>query len=251
MHAASARARAPILMVRCADVDEAGIDPRKFRRLLSDCDGGVLLLKGIDDLPPREQSALLRVLRDQAFAAMPARGAAANVRIIATATQVLDSAIRDGRFRADLFYALAQVVLSVPGLAERRSDIPSLVAHFARSARGVGRTFSPEGIVALQEATWPGNVGELRSVVERASTLSLTPQIPATLVRSLLRSEAERELSALNEARRRFEHEYLVHVLETTGGNITRAAQIAQRNRTEFYKLLARHNIDPVRFKSA
>jgi two-component system, NtrC family, response regulator GlrR len=249
MHATSARAGEPLLAIRCADLDQVKRDGSDFANALAASKSGVLLLKGIEDLPPREQSALLLVLRKQPSAALGAPTGATDIRVIATTAQPLDSAIRDGRFRAELFYALGQVVLNVPALADRRQDVPALVAHFSSLSRGIGRGFSPEATAVLQEASWPGNVGQLRSVVERALALSVTPQVSATLVRGLLRAESEREMNALSEARRVFEHEYLVNLLETTGGNITRAARIAQRNRTEFYKLLARHNIDPVRFK--
>jgi two-component system response regulator GlrR len=79
--------------------------------------------------------------------------------------------------------------------------------------------------------------------------LAVTPQVPATLVRRLLREETEREMEALDEARRAFEYDYLVQLLDSTGGNVTHAARVAKRNRTEFYKLLARHNIDPASYK--
>ena len=90
---------------------------------------------------------------------------------------------------------------------------------------------------------------QLRSVVEQTLALAVTPQVPVTLVRRLLREETEREMAALDEARRAFEYDYLVQLLDLTGGKVTHAARVAQRNRTEFYKLLARHNIDPGSYK--
>lgn len=173
------------------------------------------------------------------------------MRIVATTTQPLDQAIREGNFRADLFYALGRIVLAIPALAERIEDIPILVAAFTSQANtaGTGHGFSPEALTTLQEAAWPGNVRQLRNVVEQALALSVTPQVPATLVRRLLREVASHETAALDEARRTFERDYLMQLLETTGGNVTQAARIAQRNRTEFYKLLARHGIDPARYK--
>jgi two-component system, NtrC family, response regulator GlrR len=249
IHVASSRADEPIFVLRCGDLSEERRENSSLERALTSESGGVVVLKGIEDLPQREQMSLVLRLRTNPFASAATSPNGSGVRVIATTTQPLDNAIRDGRFRADLFYALGQVVLNVPALSERRSDIPALAAHFAARSHGAARGLSPEALVALQEAAWPGNVRQLRSVVERALALSVTPQVPATVVRGLLRSESERDMNALSEARRSFEHEYLVNLLETTGGNITRAARIAQRNRTEFYKLLARHNIDPVRFK--
>jgi two-component system response regulator GlrR len=137
----------------------------------------------------------------------------------------------------------------MPSLAERREDIPALVAAFIAQHHGAERGLSPEAMMMLQEAAWPGNVLQLRNVVEQALALAVTPQVPATLVRRLLREETEREMEALDEARRAFEYDYLVQLLDSTGGNVTHAARVAKRNRTEFYKLLARHNIDPASYK--
>jgi two-component system response regulator GlrR len=249
IHAASGRADKPLLVVGCGDLEQVGRDASPLDRAVASGRGGVVLLRGIEDLPLRQQTRLALLLRANPDSALGTSTDSSDVRIIATTTQPLDNAIRDGRFRADLFYALGQVVLNVPALANRRADIPALAAHFAAASHGSAHGFSPEALTALQEAAWPGNVGQLRSVVQRALVLSVTPQVPATVVRGLLRAESQCEMYALTEARRTFEHDYLVNLLETTGGNITHAARIAQRNRTEFYKLLARHNIDPVRFK--
>jgi two-component system, NtrC family, response regulator GlrR len=111
------------------------------------------------------------------------------------------------------------------------------------------RRFSPEALALMQEAPWPGNVKQLENVVEQALRLSVTPLVPATLVRRLLREEQERNMAGFDEARRAFERNYLAQLLQTTAGNVARAARLAQRNRTEFYKLLARHGLDPAAFK--
>jgi two-component system response regulator GlrR len=207
------------------------------------------LLDDIEELPAVEQARLLPLVREHNLFSAPTSGAAADMRIVANTTQALDQAIRDGRFRADLFYALGRVALNMPSLAERREDIPALIAAFAAQAHGNERGLSPDAMVALQEAAWPGNVRQLRSVVEQALALAVTPQVPATLVKRLLKEESEREMEALDEARRAFEYDYLVQLLDTTGGNVTHAARVAKRNRTEFYKLLARHHIDPASYK--
>jgi two-component system response regulator GlrR len=249
IHAASPRARKPFVVLRCSDLEDLGKGLAPLDHALASASGGILLLNEVEELTAEGQARVLLHLRRQTLPSVTARRAGDDVRIIATTTQPLHHAIRDGRFRADLFYALGQVSLNVPALADRKGDVPALVARFVSQSHGTGRGVSPDGIAALQKAAWPGNVGQLRNVVEQALSMSLTAQVPETLIKRLLREEAEREVEALNEARRVFEYEYLVHLLETTGGNITHAARIAQRNRTEFYKLLARHNIDPVRFK--
>ena len=249
IHAASPRAGKPFVVFNCGEF--AGLKPgaAPLAHALTAAHGGFLLLDDIEELPLVEQARLLPLVREHGLFAMPASATAPDMRIVATTTQALDQAIRDGRFRADLFYALGRVALNMPSLAERREDIPALVAAFIAQTYGTERGLSPEAMTALQEAAWPVNVRQLRSVVEQALALAVTPQVPATLVRRLLKEETEREMEALDEARRAFEYDYLVQLLDTTGGNVTHAARVAKRNRTEFYKLLARHNIDPASYK--
>ena len=249
IHAASPRAGKHFVVINCSEF--AGIEPgpSPLVQALAAARGGVLLLDDIEELPSVEQARLLPLVREHNLFSAPLSGAAADIRIVASTTQALDQAIRDGRFRADLFYAIGRVALNMPSLAERREDIPALVAAFVEQARGTERGLAPEAMTALQEAAWPGNVRQLRSVVEQALALAVTPQVPVTLVKRLLKEETEREMEALDEARRAFEYDYLVQLLDTTGGNVTHAARVAKRNRTEFYKLLARHNIDPASYK--
>ena len=249
IHAASRRAASPFVVIRCGEL--AGPSPivSPLARALTAAKGGFLVLDDIEELSPIEQARLLPLVREPALFSAPSAGADHDVRIVATTTQALDQAIREGRFRSDLFYALGRIALNVRALAERRDDIAVLVAYFVAQAQAAARGFSPEAMAALQEAAWPGNVRQLRNVVEQSLAQTVTPLVPATLVRRLLREENARETEALDEARRAFEHDYLVQLLETTGGNVTRAARVARRNRTEFYKLLARHHIDPGRYK--
>jgi two-component system response regulator GlrR len=243
IHAAGSRSGKPFVVMRCGQTETSALAAALSAK------GGFLFLDDVEELSLAEQAQLLPLVMERSLFSAPRRADLGNVRIVAATTQSLDQAIRDKRFRADVFYALGRVALSVPSLADRRADIPALVAHFAAQAKGTGRGFSPEAMAALQEATWPGNVRQLRSVVEGALAKAVTSQVPVTLVRELLSEEREREIEAFNEARRAFEYDYLVHLLETTGGNVSRAARVAQRNRTEFYQLLARHSIDPSVFK--
>jgi two-component system response regulator GlrR len=249
VHAASRRAGKPFVVVRCGEFGEARPGKSPLTRALMAARGGFLMLDDIEELPAVEQARLLPLVRQHVPFSAPARADVPDVRIVATTTQALDQSIRDGRFRADLFYAIGSIALNVPALAERREDIPALIASFVARSSAMARGLSAEAVVALQEAAWPGHVRQLRSVVEQALALAVTPQVPATLVRRLLREESEREMAALDEARRAFEYDYLVQLLDTTGGNVTHAARIAGRNRTEFYKLLARHSIDPGSYK--
>ena len=175
-----------------------------------------------------------------------------DVRIVSATHRDLAKAIAEGAFREDLYYRLNVVSLALPSLSERREDIALLAAHFMRETALQNRRpiphLAPDAMEMLVKASWPGNVRQLANVIEHAVTLATTPVISAALIAQALSEEVGEALS-FDEARRRFEYDYLVQLLETTGGNVTRAARVAQRNRTEFYKLLARHGIDPASFK--
>ena len=248
IHAAGGRAASHLVSVRCGDPADGGVHG-SLSDAMSSAQGGTLLLEDIELLPAPEQARMLPLVQEHNPFSKPTRAGTHDPRIIATTTQALDQAIRDGRFRADLFYAIGRVTLSTPALAERREDIPLLVAAFISQGGGGARALVPEAMALLQDAAWPGNVRQLRNVVEQALALAVTPQVPATLVRRLLKDATESEMAALDEARRAFEYGYLVQLLDTTKGNVTHAARIAHRNRTEFYKLLARHGIDPAAYK--
>lgn len=249
IHAASARAAQPFVVLGSGEFPAEMTDASAVRQMLASAKGGCLFLDEIGALSPQMQAHLLPLVMEQGpWTARPAREVF-DVRIIAAASQPMDNAIRDGRFRADLFYALGKLTLTVPPLSSRREDIPALVVHFVRQSQAAEKEFSPESMSTLYEAEWPGNVRQLRSVVVQALSQSVTPLVPDTLVRRLLKEERSMEIDAFDEARRTFEYNYLVALLESTGGNVTRAAGVAQRNRTEFYKLLGRHNINPSIFK--
>ena len=261
IHRASARGKGPLIAVPCATLPPEEVEAQLFGgwgdkgaahgvgKTLAAAKNGTLVLDEVAALSPVAQARLLPLVRTSTTELFgQPRSGLPDVRVIATTAHPLDRAIRDGSFRADLYYALAATTLRVPPLSERVEDIPALVAHFCAEASG-DRRLSPEALNLLQEAPWPGNVGQLRSVVEQVISLSVTPVVPATLVRRVLSEEKERNTLGFDEARRSFEREYLAQLLQTTNGNVARAARVAQRNRTEFYKLLARHNLDPAAFK--
>ena len=138
-------------------------------------------------------------------------------------------------------------------MAERREDIVLLANSFLRQIaskhKPFVKSFAPGTLDLLVKADWPGNVRQLYNVVERLVVLSTSPVVPIHLVNQAIRIEEE-ETVPLNEARSEFEKEYLTRLLKSTRGNVSRAARLAKRNRTDFYKLMARHNIEPGRFKN-
>jgi two-component system response regulator GlrR len=175
-----------------------------------------------------------------------------DVRILSATHRDLEVAMAAGQFREDLYYRLNVVTLTLPELGERREDIPLLAQHFLqRLAAKYGKRlsgFAPEALKALTTAAWPGNVRQLHNVVEQVCALSTTPLIPLALVQRALRTPAI-EVLPYAEAKRKFEREYLIGLLKLTDGNAADAARLADRNRTEFYRLMQKHELTPGLFK--
>jgi two-component system response regulator GlrR len=204
-------------------------------------------------MPFALQAKLLRVLQDREVRAVGAtQGAPVDVRIISATHRDLDAQMKEGRFREDLYYRLNVVSLQLPPLSERREDIVPLAAHYlkataARYGKDV-KAFAPEAMQLLLAAPWPGNVRQLVNVIEQVVALCASGLVPASLVQQALKEEPA-QLASLEQARGAFEREYLIRILRITGGSVTQAAKLAQRNRTEFYKLLERHKLEPKMFK--
>jgi len=221
--------------------------------LFQAAEGGTLFLDEIGDMPLALQVKLLRALEQKRVRQVGAsEDEAVDVRVISATHRRLEERIAGGEFREDLYYRLNVVRLAMPTLAERREDIPLLVAHslarFAGDYRRPRLALSPEAMDLLVAAPWPGNVRQLLNVVEQVVALTSIDWIPEMLVRQAL-DAAVPELTPLDQARRAFERDYLVRILKITEGNVTRAARLAGRNRTEFYRLLDRHALQPATFK--
>ena len=256
------RASAPFVCLSCTDypaIDlEEMLSSTSANNVYTQATGGMLYLQDIGALSLIAQARLFSVL----FAQMQAKDplsrlktstlqcGAPDVQIIGSSPRPLDTAVAECSFRSDLFYLLSRMTLLIPPLSERNEDIPLLATHFLSQIRPrKNLTLSPESLTALQEGRWPGNVRQLKNVLEQVAELCLTPVITETAIRRVMRELEEESLAAFDDARREFERDYLVRLLQTTTGNVSQAARVAQRNRTEFYKLLARHGLDPVSFK--
>jgi len=268
IHRASPRARKPFIGVNCAAIPEALLESELFghvkgaftdavahnKGLFQAADGGTLFLDEIGDMPLPLQVKLLRVLQERAVRPVgSSQSIAVDVRIISATHRDLDEAMRQGQFREDLYYRLHVVTLHLPTLADRREDIPLLANHFLlQLAKKYDKRisgFSPEAMKALTSASWPGNVRQLFNVVEQVCALSPTPLIPLSLVQRALRSPSV-EVMSFADAKQRFERQYLVGLLRMTDGQVADAARLAQRNRTEFYRLLQKHGLAPGSFKA-
>lgn len=272
IHAAGRGAGARFVSVRCsalpdtlAELDVPGlqfgsdveggvrVDP-----LMQSAHGGTLYLDEIGDAPPATQALLLRFLQAlKAGSAASARASgspgALDVRIIAATRLDLEPMVASGALREDLFYQLSVVPLHMPSLHERREDIPLLVDHFLHQSAELHRQplkcFTRAALERLTLADLPGNVRQLRNLVEMCTLLCPSTVIGVEFVADVLNQPPPMP-SSLDEAKKGFEQRYLAQLLRAAEGNVSAAARMAGRNRTEFYKLLGRHRLDPARFRA-
>ncbi|MEL6322936.1 MAG: sigma-54 dependent transcriptional regulator [Pseudomonadota bacterium] len=265
IHERSSRSEGPFLAVNAASISadqmehalfgEESKDGRPLRiGLFEKAHGGTLLLDEIADMPRGTQNKILRVLTDQRFQRVNGRAdVVVDVRVISATTKNLEEEIAAGRFREDLYYRLNVVPLQVPSLAQRRADIPELIDYFSRNiGESTGlqpREFSGEAIAVLQSMDWPGNIRQLRNVVERIMILS-----PADVFRPVSVDELpkERDLGnnsmaagsadlvglSLRDAREQFEREYLSLQITRFNGNISRTAEFIGMERSALHRKL-------------
>jgi len=269
LHAASARFGRPFAALQCGALPEPLLESELFGHvkgafpgavrehpgLMHSAQGGTLYLDEVGDLPLALQAKLLRALQErQARAVGATQSLCVDVRVVAATRRDLREEIAAGRFREDLYYRLNAVTLELPPLAARREDIALLAAHFlAASAVRRGKDIdgvAPAAVPLLLTAPWPGNVRQLRQVIEKCAGLCSGRLLPAALVARALAPSGD-DFAALDAARREFECEYLTRLLRITDGNVAQAAKIAKRNRSDFNALLVRYALDPVAFKPA
>jgi two-component system nitrogen regulation response regulator NtrX len=269
LHRESRRAESPFVVLNCAimhpdrlENELFGVEPEAgggdggkigtFER----AHGGTLVLDEVSDMPLETQGKIVRVLQDQSFMRVGGqKRVEVDVRVIASSNRDLQQLIAEGRFREDLYYRLNVVPLRVPALSERREDIPELVAHFmASAASNAGlppRDLSEDAIAALQSYSWPGNVRQLRNVIDWV--LIMAPGEPhepirAEMLPSEIVSSAPTALSAngraeimslpLREARELFERQYLEAQVTRFGGNISRTAAFVGMERSALHRKL-------------
>jgi two-component system response regulator GlrR len=268
IHQASARRDQPFVAINCGAIPEQLLESELFGHVRGSFTGavrdhkglfltanrGTLFLDEIGDMPVSLQVKLLRVLQEKRVRPVGSTEAHdVDVRIISATHRDLEAEMAAGNFREDLYYRLNVVALQLPPLTERREDIPLLANHFLKllgqKYRKSVTGFAPEALELLVAASWPGNVRQLYNVVEQSVALCTTPLIPGSWVQQAIQTQ-QAEFASFEDARRGFERDYLTQLLKITEGNVTQAARLAKRNRTEFYKLLQRHQLDPKLFKS-
>ena len=267
IHAASPRAGNAFIAINCGALPEQLLESELFGHakgaftgavssregLFQAAEGGTLFLDEIGDMPQALQVKLLRVLQERKVRPLGSnRDLDINVRIISATHRDLPKAMEKKEFREDLYYRLNVVSLKLPALHERAEDIPLLASHLLKQAaerhKPFVRSFSTDALRRLMAASWPGNVRQLVNVIEQCVALTSAPVISDALVEQALAGE-NTALPTFAEARNQFELNYLRKLLQMTRGNVTNAARLAGRNRTEFYKLLSRHELDAADFK--
>jgi two-component system nitrogen regulation response regulator NtrX len=270
LHAQSRRADGPFVILNCAtlrperlEIELFGTEPNALGPdtprtvgLFERAHGGTLLLDEIADMPLETQGKIVRVLHDQVFERVGGRNRVeVDVRVMAASNRDLAAEIEAGRFRQDLFYRLNVVPVRVPALRERRDDIPLLVDNFMeRSARNAGlgvRRFGEDALAALQSYDWPGNVRQLKNVVDWILIMApgdarervradMLPAEVCSVAPAVLRWERGGEMMGLplREAREMFEREYLLAQVTRFGGNISRTANFIGMERSALHRKL-------------
>ncbi len=268
VHRASKRAGGPFVAINCGAIPESLLESELFghvkgaftgaardkKGLFEAASGGTLFLDEIGDMPLPLQVKLLRVLQERQVRPVGAvQGVDVDVRVVSATHRDLQQLIRQGQFREDLYYRLNVVTLRLPALDARREDIPLLAQYFLqRMAQKYGKnvnTIANDAMEILVGLNWPGNIRQLENFVEQLVALTASPVISALAVQSLLFGEEAAVATSFEEARRNFERDYLIQLLKISAGNVAQAARLAKRNRTDFYKLLERNQLDPAHFK--
>ena len=269
VHQVSPRAHNPFLAVNCGAIPEQLLESELFghskgaftgatsnhQGLFVAAHGGTLFLDEIGDMPFSLQAKLLRVLQEREVRPVGStKTIPVDIRIVSATHRDLEQAMAARDFREDLYYRLNVVALEIPPLQERREDIPLLARHFlsqiGERTGKIPKAFAPEAMELMISASWPGNIRQLCNLVEQTAVLATTPIIPAALVEKALHDKLS-EITSFAEARSHFERDYLAQLLKITSGNVAEAARMAKRNRTEFYRLLQRHQLEPALFKPA
>lgn len=274
LHAASPRHREPFVEVNCAAIPENLLESELFghergaftgateRRQgrFEEAGAGTLFLDEIGETSYAVQAKLLRVLQSGRFSRVGGSATLqSRARVIAATNRDLQKEAEEGRFREDLFYRLHVISITLPPLRKRAGDVPLLAEHFLRRFAAPGaapKRFTPEALDWMQRYPWPGNVRELEHFVERLAVLhagevidvaALPPKIFHTTRPSLVGEHAP--LLPLAEARAAFEKEYLERTLRQARGNMSRAATLAGTDRSNYFRLVRRHGIDPQAFR--
>ncbi len=268
LHARSRRAAGPFVAINCATMRPDSLEIELFGHEASNgggprkigtferAHGGTLFLDEVADMPLETQGKIVRALQEQTFERVGgSRRVEVDVRVVASSNRELAAEIAANRFREDLFYRLNVVPIRVPPLRERREDIPLLARHFmvrgAEAARIASREFGEDSLAALQAYTWPGNVRQLRNVVDWLLIMApgdtsdpvradMLPNEITAIAPSVVKWDKGSEIMSLplRDAREVFEREYLLAQVTRFGGNISRTAAFVGMERSALHRKL-------------
>ncbi len=272
IHLQSRRSRGPFVAVNCGAIPEGLLENELFGHtrgaytdardtkigLFTQADKGTLFLDEIGDTSAGLQIKLLRVLEEKEFKPLGGeRSVKVDVRIIAASNKNLQEAVARGTFREDLFYRIHVVPISLPPLRDRKEDIPPLVEHFIRQfSKELGKEvkgLTPAAMQKLMLYHWPGNIRELKNVLERAMILTshnLIDEQDLLHMAYPAGGTAERaRYPSFKQAKEDFEKGYLMQLLTQTQGNVVQAAKLAQRYRGDLYRLMKKYGLKAEAFK--
>jgi len=268
IHLASKRRDKPFVAINCAAIPETLLESelfghkkgaftdakRSYDGLFAQSHQGTIFLDEIGDISLSVQAKLLRVLQEKRFYPLGSgRPIEVDVRVIVATNKNLESEVKNGSFREDLFYRIHVVPIELPPLRQRKEDIPLLAEHFLRElSQRMKKDIKGVSAMAMQKLMlydWPGNVRELENTIEHAVAIAQHDVISEEIILPMKDLPVE-TLKPLNEAVKEFRKGYLVRLLEFTKGNVSKAAEMAGRYRADFYNLLKRHNLKPEDFKN-
>lgn len=274
IHYLGLRQRHPFVAINCGAIPQELIENELFGHvrgaytgaensqigLIQEAEGGTLFLDEIDSLPLTAQVKLLRVLQEKEYRLLGSvKTHKVDVRFVAATNVDADEAVKTGKIRQDLYYRLNVIPVHLPSLRERREDIPLLARHFLKKySDEFGKSqmsLSAEAVIRLSAYDWPGNVRELENQIERAVALGAGTVIQAADLCLPGGDERKSHTGAFRIAKEKyveqFERDYIRDLLCTYDGNVTRAAQAAEKNRRAFWELMRKYDIDARDFKTA
>jgi two-component system response regulator GlrR len=267
-HLASERKNEAFIAVNCAALPEPLLESELFgyergaftgavrnrKGLFTQAHGGTLFLDEIGDMPVSIQAKLLRVIQERQFFPLGSETPLeVDIRLIVATNKDLEEWVKQGLFREDLFYRIHVIPVELPPLRERKEDIPALVDHFVKKfgqqMRKDVKGLTPEAMQKLMLYDWPGNVRELENAIEYAVAMTQQDLITDDLILRAKGVVSQEPLRPLRAARDAFEKSYLIYLLETCEGNVTRAAKLAGKHRADLYDLLKKHQLNVSDFK--
>jgi len=268
LHFASPRKDGPFVVINCATIPENLLESELFgyekgaftgatrskKGLFLQAHKGTIFLDEISEMPLFMQAKLLRVLEEKEFYPLGGeKPVKVDIKLIAASNKKMKEEVKKGLFREDLFYRIYVIPIELPALRERKGDIPLLAEHCLRKITKDNnkeiKGFSRGVLQKLMLYSWPGNVRELENTIECAVAMTTQDVITEDLILPTQQTTDGDRLKPLGEAKKGFERNYVIQLMELTQGNISRAAKLAGKYRADFYDLLKKYNLNPEDFR--